>query len=177
MSNYWNKKEEKLLKENFETMEWEKLLSLLPNKSDKQILRKASKFDLKRKTELIERYYDEDRKAWKDKRRVYLETSIGYVTNTFPAPKGSSYEETEKKYIGRFFNGINERFVQKQYQEFLTETGFDHNEQLFRLFFENTLSKMFNQELPNQEKRIEDVMESIKKDLELKKYKNKKKDS
>lgn len=164
MTNYWNRKEEEILTENFEKTEWKKLLSLLPNKSDKQILRKANKFNLKREPELIDRYYDEEQNAWIDKKRLYLKESIMIVNGVFPISSEYSFDETLKLFSRNFSKNFYEIMVKNQYKDFLKRTGLEHNDELYKLFWDIRQSGFFKEELPDKEMRIEEVFKIIQKE-------------
>jgi hypothetical protein len=92
----WMIKEDKILNENFASANWNDLLKMLPNKAEHEILVRASKLGLKRKSDKITEYYDEEKEAW-------VETSVHYgkikstVSSVFPAKEGISFETARNR--------------------------------------------------------------------------------
>lgn len=166
MSNYWNKKEEETLKEHFETMKWEELLDNLPNKTESQILRKASKMGMKRENELLEQYYDEERKGWVEKYRYFLDSNtICFVNGFLPSPQGSKIEDIKERFSEKFTTVFYEIYIKNQYYDFLSKLGLDHNDDLFNFFWDMRKRRFFNEDFPEYEERVKQVEESIKKQI------------
>jgi hypothetical protein len=136
MSNYWSKKEDEVLLNNFASAEWDDLLKLIPNKTESKILSRASKLGLKREPEKIEEYYDEEKEAWVDT-HVHYGKIKGKVSSVYPAKKGDTFEEAQN----RVFENITKVFS-KWYFE--TTNGGIGDPELDVLGFKAFLSKQFN---------------------------------
>jgi hypothetical protein len=134
MVNKWSKEEEEILRENFSSMKWQYLLETLSDKTEKQIITKARKLGVKRKSEIVDVYYDEEQKAWVEKSINFLGT-IHKVNSIFPAPKGTTFEEVKDKLSEKVSKIFAETIVVPKYIELINKVGIAHNDDLYSIFF------------------------------------------
>ncbi|MCI1611373.1 hypothetical protein [Heyndrickxia oleronia] len=135
MSSSWNKKEEKILIENFGSAVWEDFLEMLPNKSERQIFNRAEKLGIKREPETLEPYYDEEKEAWIDTVIIY-NGFRGTAKGIIPAPKGVSFEEAKARISENVTKLFLEKIVKPRYFEILDCIGLDHDQKLFEIIYE-----------------------------------------
>jgi hypothetical protein len=163
--NYWNKKELAILNDCFMDMEWEKFLKLLPDKTVKQILRKADKLGLKRESEELGCYYDEDKGGWVEKSRMFSKEHVCIVSSVFPCEKGVTFEDVTNRFAKHAAEVFGKR-AQRKYNKFLEETYFPHSEKLYKLFFDMEFYSFCREQVPNYEERIDEIVKEYKnKDL------------
>jgi hypothetical protein len=167
MSNSrWSKNEVEILKNNFTIANWEDFLGMLPDKTENQIRKKASKLGLKRESGIVDVFYDEERQAWVEESKHYLNT-IGTVRSIFPAPKGTSFEETKEIFSEKVSKVFAETIVVPKYIELINKIGIEHNDDLYSIFFkmEKELFKTSNQ--VERDKIIDRYWEQLKSVLKL----------
>jgi hypothetical protein len=157
-SSYWTKQEKEIFDQHFLTMKWESLLELLPNKTSKQIMTRGSKLGFKRESDVLGTYYDDEKKAWIERKRVYVGDNIGYVSNIFPSSKDVTFEDCKEEYMRNFTNVFFEKAVKKQYQEMLRETGAEHDDELFKLFWEIRMNAFKNKKTLGLNERLRKII-------------------
>ena len=157
-TSHWTKNEEEMLRDNYEKLEWEEILKLVPKKDGRQIVKKAEKLGLPSKEKEFT-YYDPEEQAWVHTTKIY---GVGTVSNVYHAPPDSIFEEVEEKYISNFIKVINEKLVSPKYGRFLSDTGLPHSDETYFLFYELMFkTQMMNQtidDFPDIEERIRNLI-------------------
>jgi hypothetical protein len=133
-SSSWNKKEEKIVKNNFSTAKWEDLLGMIPEKTKKQIINKANKLGIKREREVVDLFYDDEKGAW-------VETTVSYngskfkVNSIIPAPKGKTFEETKER-VSLKVSKVFAEMIAPRYMELINTLSIHHSKELYSIFFD-----------------------------------------
>ncbi|MEH7345554.1 hypothetical protein V7122_16995 [Bacillus sp. JJ1532] len=141
MANCWSKKEEEILKENFSSAKWDELLKMLPNKGEGGITGHAAKLGLKRESEKLKPYYDEEKEAW-------IQTTVNYdeikstVTSIFPAKKGTTYEQANDRVVANMARGFY-NIIKPKYSEFIQSIGLIYDTEKMRSIFNNRELDLF----------------------------------
>ncbi|MGD6896120.1 hypothetical protein [Bacillus infantis] len=141
-NNKWSEDELEILINNFSSIKWDVLLQLLPTKGEGSITSKAADLGLKRESEKIAEYYDEERDAW-------VVTTVNYnkikvtVSSIYPAKGGSSFEEAKDRVVNNIAKSIY-NISKPKYQEFLWEIGKGfHTKKLGDIFHKLQLNMFF----------------------------------
>lgn len=169
MSNKWNKKEDEILRGNFSSANWEDLLEMLPGKGEGKITGRAVKLGLKRESELIAEYYDDEKDAW-------VVTYVNYnkvkstVSTSYPAKGGLSLIEAKERVsrnIGKAIIDISK----PKYQELIEKIGIGlHTKELESIFYRMQLETFFiNEDDPKVEEYKELLIREINKTIDQKK--------
>jgi hypothetical protein len=157
-SYYWNKQEREIFDQHFLTMDWEEFKKFLPNKTTAQILNRGSKLGLEREEEDLGIYYDDDKKAWIEKKRSFTGNYVCTISNIYPAPKNVTIEQCKKAVMKNFTDSFFEHAIKRQYLEMLDKVGIKHDDDLFNLFWEVRYNAFWGQETPDLSERLEKIL-------------------
>jgi hypothetical protein len=155
----WSKKEEEIISNNFATTIWEDLLSILPNKTEAQIIRRADKLGIKRESEVVDVYYDEEKEAWVEKKVTYNGTKFT-VRSIIPSPKGTTFEEVQKKLGEKVTKVFAELIVTPRYLELINKLGIKHDEDVYHAYFDME-KELFSTRNEKERKEILDRFEKV----------------
>ncbi|MEH7526466.1 hypothetical protein V7149_24850 [Bacillus sp. JJ1503] len=163
------------MKENFSSAKWDELLKMLPDKAEDGITGHAAKLGLKRESEKLEPYYDEEKEAW-------VQSTINYrkikstVTTVMPAKKGTTFEQANDRLVDNMARAIFDT-TQSRYNEFILPIGLKYStEKLISIFYkwdldlflaggkskeeQDEINKMYKDEIINEIERVNGLIKN-----------------
>lgn len=158
-SSSWSKKEVETISNSFATAKWEELLSIIPFKTEAQIIRKADKLGLKRESEVVDVYYDEEKEAWVETKVNYNGTKFT-VRSIIPAPNETTFEAVKEMLGEKVTKVFAELIVTPRYFELINKLGIKHDENVYHAYFDME-KELFSTRNEKERKKILDRFEKV----------------